>query len=367
MITDESKLPPEWSKDGIRKEEFPWTTAGFRFIDSNNDNLLSKEELINAYKEFDMQDRGKAWSDDFYDSLVDSNLSAANLDNDTSTMSYGEAMFDAHRNEVNENNSDKSAEELEKLRNNMNLDDFETKYGKDARIELSKYDDDGDGILTKYEVRTGILPVEDAERMEIVSQNLKKLGFSGSRDINAIAKEFDKIDTNKDNFLRDNEVVMINETRGKEMTMQEGWQAVNQMDLDSNHQASLGEIAYLANSSKDIDLATLTDNNVKNRLNEYDLDKDGKITKDEIIAHDKELDERNKRSDEEESGLSTGAIIGIVVASVFVIGLVIGLIVYFSRKKKTTRSATTGNNFDKCNDKASCNVDSFKKDGKVRL
>ena len=119
--------------------------------------------------------------------------------------------------------------------------------------------------------------------------------------------------------------------------------------------------------SKDIDLATLTDNNVKNRLNEYDLDKDGKITKDEIIAHDKELDERNKRSDEEESGLSTGAIIGIVVASVFVIGLVIGLIVYFSRKKKTTRSDTTGNNFDKCNDKASRNTDSFKKDGKVRL
>ena len=357
MSGTESNFPPEWSKNGIRKEELPWTPAGFHYIDSDNDNLLTKDELINAYKEFDIQDRGKAWSDNFYDSVADSNLSAANLDDDAKTMSYGEAMFDAYGHEVNENNSGKSAEELERLRNNMDLNDFETKYGEDARIELSKYDDNGDGTLTKYEVRTGILPVEDQERMKIISQNLKKLGFNGSCDIDAVSSQFDSIDANKDNFLRENEVVEINKKMGNKMTMIEAWRAVNQMDLDSNHQASLGEIAYLTNSSKDIDLTTLTDDNVKNRLNEYDLDKNGIITKDEIVAHDKELDERNKRSDKS-NGLSTGAIIGIIAGAICLIGLIVGLIVYFQRKKRRQQSEIS-NNFN-CNDQANFNTNSIK-------
>ena len=357
MSGTESNFPPEWSKDDIRKEELSWTPDGFHYIDSDNDNLLTKDELINAYKEFDIQDRGKAWSDNFYDSVADSNLSAANLDDDASTMSYGEAMFDAYGHEVNENNSGKSAEELERLRNNMDLNDFETKYGEDARIELSKYDDNGDGTLTKYEVRTGILPVEDQERMKIISQNLKKLGFNGSCDIDAVSSQFDSIDANKDNFLRENEVVEINKKMGNKMTMIEAWRAVNQMDLDSNHQASLGEIAYLTNSSKDIDLTTLTDDNVKNRLNEYDLDKNGIITKDEIVAHDKELDERNKRSDKS-NGLSIGAIIGIIAGAICLIGLIVGLIVYFQRKKRRQQSEIS-NNFN-CNDQANFNTNSIK-------
>ena len=164
MSEERDTLPPEWSKDGIRKEELPWTPAGFRYIDSNNDNLLSKQELINAYKKFDIQDRGKPWSDSFYDGVVDGNLSSANLDNDITTMSYGEAMFDAHGHEVNETNAGQSAEELERLRNNMNLNNFKAKYGEKEYMQLARYDGNVDGVLTKNEVKTGATSTENNTR-----------------------------------------------------------------------------------------------------------------------------------------------------------------------------------------------------------
>ena len=364
MSEKRDTLPPEWSKDGIRKEELPWTPAGFRYIDSNNDNMLSKQELINAYKKFDIQDRGKPWSDSFYDGVVDGNLSSANLDNDITTMSYGEAMFDAHGHEVNETNAGKSAEELERLRNNMNLNNFKAKYGEKEYMQLARYDDNVDGVLTKDEVRTGAKyteqEVKDLLQQQKIMKNIKIIGFPESSTVSTVADSFDNLDPNKDGFLDADEIV-----KKQNITLEQAQSAIKNIDLDNNAKVSLGETAYAVNLNKDIDLTTLPDDTVKNRLNEYDLNKDGKITKDEIIAHDKELDERNKRSDKE-SGLSTGAIIGIVIASVFVIGLAVGLIIYFSRKKKTTQSAKKENSLNKKNnDEANCNTDSIKKDSKV--
>lgn len=369
MSEERDTLPPEWSKDGIRKEELPWTPAGFHYIDSNNDNMLSKQELINAYKKFDIQDRGKPWSDSFYDGVVDGNLSSANLDNDITTMSYGEAMFDAYGHEVNEANKGKSAEELERLRNNMNLSDFKAKYGENEYMQLARYDDNVDGVLTKDEVMTGAKYTEQEvkdilKQKETIMQDMKTIGLPEQSTVTTVADSFDNLDPNKDGFLDADEIV-----KKQNITLEQAQSAIKNIDLDNNAKVSLGETAYAVNLNKDIDLTTLPDDDTKllaagnnqTKLSEYDLNGDNKITKEEIITHDKELEKKLEKS----NGLSTGAIVGIIIGAVFVVGLVVGLIIYFAKRKKTTQSVNTGNNFDKNNDEANYKTDTIKENDRL--
>ena len=84
----------------------------------------------------------------------------------------------------------------------------------------------------------------------------------------------------------------------------------------------------------------------KKLFDEYDTNKDGKITSDEM----KEVD---KAKEEESKGLSTAAIIGIVVGAVCIVGLIVGLIVYFSRKNDKDKGS--GNSGDDNKEKGSGN------------
>ncbi|MBQ7537333.1 MAG: hypothetical protein IJT14_04420 [Rickettsiales bacterium] len=163
--------------------------------------------------------------------------------------------------------------------------------------------------------------------------------------------DFNAMDTNKNQFVEYEEL----QKQFPQATKESVEESIKLWDINGDGKVSLGEHAYGTIGDDDIDLNKITNPDSKEALSQYDLNGDGKITQDEIKTHDKEIDKG--------SGLSTAAIIGIVVGAVCVVGLVVGLIVYLSRDKKKDKEANAekgqfdekkeekqenaGNNFDK--------------------
>ena len=83
-------------------------------------------------------------------------------------------------------------------------------------------------------------------------------------------------------------------------------------DIDGNGKMSLGEFALYGEDHQEINRIAFESkygSEETNKLfNQYDTNKDGKITSDEIKSVDKANDKSN--------GLSTGAIIGIVIGAI---------------------------------------------------
>ncbi|MBR1429291.1 MAG: hypothetical protein IJ590_03485 [Rickettsiales bacterium] len=141
-------------------------------------------------------------------------------------------------------------------------------------------------------------------------------------------------------------------------------------DIDCNHKMSLGEFALRLMEPFEI---TLNKRNLdfiashgpiyqeinkadfekqygiketKKLFDQYDTNKDGKVSEDEIREVDKAMDEANNKP----KGLSTGAIVGIVIGAVCLVGLIVGLVVYFSRKnKKEAQKDKNNKNKEKSN------------------
>lgn len=140
-------------------------------------------------------------------------------------------------------------------------------------------------------------------------------------------------------------------------------------DIDCNHKMSLGEFALRLMEPEEI---TLNKRNLdfiashgpiyqeinkadfekqygiketKKLFDQYDTNKDDKITEEEIKEVDKAMDEANNKPK-----LSTGAIVGIVIGAVCLVGLIVGLVVYFSRKnKKEAQKDENNKNKEKSN------------------
>ena len=143
-------------------------------------------------------------------------------------------------------------------------------------------------------------------------------------------------------------------------------------DIDCNHKMSSGEFALrlmepfeITLNKRNLDFIASHDpiyqeinkadfekqygiKETKKLFDQYDTNKDGKVSEDEIREVDKAMDEANNKP----KGLSTGAIIGIVVGAVCLVGLIVGLIVYFSRKnKKEAQKDKNNKNKEKSNGK----------------
>lgn len=109
---------------------------------------------------------------------------------------------------------------------------------------------------------------------------------------------------------------------------------IEKADLDGNGKMSLGEYAMGCMGSSEINKADFEkqygSEETKKLFDQYDTNKDGKITQDEIKEVDKSMDKANDKS----KGLSKEAIVAIVIGAVLLVGLIIALAVYFSKKKK---------------------------------
>ena len=149
------------------------------------------------------------------------------------------------------------------------------------------------------------------------------------------------------NYLKKNTYGML----GDSMYQQMSEDIVKSADIDGNSKMSLGEYALSASESKEIVRTdfekTYGSEEAKKIFDQYDTDKNGKVSQDEI----KEVDKANNKS----NGLSTGAIVGIVIGAVCLVGLIVGLIVYLSRKNKKeaqkdennkNKEKSNGNNID---------------------
>ena len=163
---------------------------------------------------------------------------------------------------------------------------------------------------------------------------------------------FSKVDTNSDNvitneematFLKNNPDGLGNADLAKQLTDK----GITSIDLNGDGNASLGEFAMASMGGTEISKtdfeAKYGSEEATKLFDKYDTNKDGKITSDEI----KEVDKA--KGEEESKGLSTAAIIGIVVGAVCVVGLIVGLIVYFSRKEDKDKGS--GNSVDEDKEK----------------
>lgn len=162
---------------------------------------------------------------------------------------------------------------------------------------------------------------------------------------------FKSMDANNDNFVTTGEMAdfLKKETYGvfsDKLYKSASKDFIKSVDIDDNGKMSLGEFAFASMGSKEINRADFEakygSEETTKFFDQYDTNKDGKVSQDEI----KEVDKANDKS----NGLSVGAIIGIVIGAVCLVGLIIGLIVYLSRNKKKAAQKdaekSSGNNFD---------------------
>ena len=159
---------------------------------------------------------------------------------------------------------------------------------------------------------------------------------------------FKAMDANNDNFVTTEEMKDYLKKKGfgpfSELAAKT---TIEGADIDNNGKMSLGEFALFDSQSKEIVKTdfekTYKSEEATKLFNQYDTNKDDKITQEEIKEVDKSMDKANDKS----KGLSTGAIIGIIVGAVCLLGLIVGLIVYFSRKNKKEAQKSEQNGKDK--------------------
>ena len=169
-----------------------------------------------------------------------------------------------------------------------------------------------------------------------------------------LSEVFSKIDTNSDNVITSEEMTTYLKNNpdglGADLSKQLTDKGLSSIDLNGDGKASFGELAMAAMGGTEINRtdfeAKYGSEDAKKLFDEYDTNKDGKITSDEMKGVDKAKEEESK-------GLSTAAIIGIVVGAVCIVGLIVGLIVYFSRKEDKDKGS--GNSVDDNKEKGSGN------------
>ena len=191
--------------------------------------------------------------------------------------------------------------------------------------------------------------------------------------INFKSSSFKLVDANGDGFTTIEETAncfkkdsggMITDSEAQSIAKQ----FIEKVDLDGNGKMSLGEYAMASMDSSEInrtDFETKYGSEEATKLfDQYDTNKDGKITQDEIKEVDKSMDKANDKS----KGLSKEAIVAIVIGAVLLVGLIIALAVYFSKKKKKNKNKEklNGNDIFDYNEKpisydAKNNLDSINK------
>lgn len=173
---------------------------------------------------------------------------------------------------------------------------------------------------------------------------------------------FQKYDSDGDGFLSKTEL--------QKYFSDNGWSEKQAnmclTDLNDDGKLSYGELRAIENYGKDIAFedysAKYGEAEAKVFFKTYDTDGNGTVTAKEIEAVDNTKNQQLQNGNTDKSkGLSTGAIIGIIVGAVCVVGLIIGLIAYLSRDKKkkqeeNAQKENTGNSFDKERKDISYNV-----------
>lgn len=132
-----------------------------------------------------------------------------------------------------------------------------------------------------------------------------------------------------------------------------GFKYIKAANLDDSFKMSLGEFALASIDAQEINRIDFeakygSNERTEKLFDQYDTNKDGTISQKEIIEVDKAMDEANNKPK-----LSTAAIIGIVVGAVCLVGLIVGLIVYLSRKEDKEKGS--GNSVDDNKEKGSGN------------
>ena len=178
-----------------------------------------------------------------------------------------------------------------------------------------------------------------------------------------IEQMFFQIDKNKDFNLTKEEFIehYTNTSNIKERTTKleaiklfvDGLYTAN---LNSDDKISYGEFWRNLLADQDISKDTMkmfvSDKMVNEFTDMYDINKDGVVTSDEIAKVDdyrneeqeKKEQEYTNKTDKTKNGLSTGAIVGIIIGATTLIGIIIVMVALLTKKKRKNEHKDVDNN-----------------------
>ena len=128
------------------------------------------------------------------------------------------------------------------------------------------------------------------------------------------------------------------------------------MNLNSDDKISYGEFWRNLLADQDIPKSTMkslvNDDFVNEFFDMYDTNKDGIVTSDEIAKVDDYRNEEQEKKEQEyinktdktKNGLSTGAIVGIIIGATTLIGIIIVMVALLTKKKRKNEHKDVDNN-----------------------
>ena len=176
--------------------------------------------------------------------------------------------------------------------------------------------------------------------------------IDGNRDFNLTKDEFINHYTN---------TINVKERRSADEAIKLFEDSLKTVNLNGDDKISYGEFWRNLLADQDISKDTMkmfvSDKMVNEFTDMYDINKDGVITQNEIVEVDNNRNQQQETKAQEDtskvgetkSGLNVGAIVGIVISAIFLIGIVAVVTALLMKKKKREHKGINNNTQENLN------------------